>query len=131
MGTAKSILFTILSIILIMAGVASLVSAVFLFIDWIHSPDSALILTFIIVFLIILFAALNIIAGYKGVRNHNRRTNSEVMIYLPEISIALSFISLVLSFFNGINLFYICLLGLTGLLIPVIFIYAAVKKSYN
>ena len=130
MGTARSILFTVLSIFLIAAGIAGIVTAVFILRDRISSAESSVFLSVLTTVLITAFSILNIITGAKGIKNYNRRTNSAVMIRLPEFSIILCFLSVIFVFINGTRVYHIIALGITGLLIPVIFIYAAVKKSY-
>ena len=80
--------------------------------------------------IVLIFSVLNIISGINGLRYHNRRINSAVVTRLPEISIVLCLISIILSLYTGTIFGYILILAGTGILIPVIFILAAVKKSY-
>ena len=100
----------------------------------VQRQESAVISTTFIIFnsaIVLVFSVINIISGINGLRHHNRRINSAVIIRLPEISIVLSLIAIILNLFNGTFLSYILLLAGTGILIPVIFIIASVKKSYK
>ena len=131
MGTARSVLFTVLSILMIISGAAGIIAAVFILIERISFPGSYLSLSVLITGLLAAYSVINMAAGISGVRNYNRRTNSAVVIRLPEISVALCLLAIVLSCINGIMLPHLILLIITGIIIPVCFIYAAVKKSYS
>ena len=80
--------------------------------------------------LVLIFSVINIISGINGLRCYNRRINSAVVIRLPEISIVLCLISIILTLYVGTLFGYILILTGTGILIPILFIFAAVKKSY-
>ena len=130
MGTARSLLFTISSVLMIIAGAGSIVCAVFLAEERLKTPEASLPLTFISAALMLIFSIINIISGINGVRCHNRRINSAVVIRLPEVSVVLCLFSLVLTLLGGVLFGYILILVGTGILVPVMFIYAAARKSY-
>lgn len=131
MGTARSVLFTVFSILMIISGAAGLIVAVFIFIERLSFPGAYFILSLLIMLVLAAYSVINFIAGVSGARNYNRRTNSAVVVRLPEISIVLCIIAIVLSCINGILLSHMILMLITGIIIPVCFIYAAIKKSYS
>ena len=130
MGTARSLLFTISSIMMILSGAGSIVCGVFMTIKSLDSTDTSMPLTFITTVLILIFSVTNIVTGIHGVRNHNRRINSAVVIRLPEISVIVALLTVVITLFNGVQLGTLLVLIVTGILIPIAFIYAAARKSY-
>lgn len=129
MGTARSPLFTISSILLILAGIGSMICAAFLFKDRINTSGSSVPLTFLGTALMLIFSIMNIISGINGVRNHNKRISSALVIRLPEISIAICVLSIALTLFNGILAGYMLILACSGIVIPLLFIFAAARKS--
>ena len=131
MKTARSVLFTVFSILMIISGAAGLIVAVFIFIERLSFPGAYFILSLLIMLVLAAYSVINFIAGVSGARNYNRRTNSAVVVRLPEISIVLCIIAIVLSCINGILLSHMILMLITGIIIPVCFIYAAIKKSYS
>lgn len=131
MGTAKSILFNVVSVIMIVSGVISLAAGALILRERLEAPGAVLTLSLISAVLTLFYSVLNIIAGISGIRNYNRRTNSAVIIRLPEISIFLCLLCIIISFINGILFWHILIIIVTGLAIPVLFIYATVQKSYN
>ena len=130
MGTARSILFTVSSVIMIVAGAGSIACAAFLTEERLNAPDASMPITFISAAIMLIFSVINIISGINGLRCHNKRINSAVVIRLPEISVVFCLISIGLTLFNGILFGYIIVLIVTGILVPILFIYAAARKSY-
>ena len=130
MGTARSVFFTVSSILMILAGAGGIAEQVMIVLERSGSPGVSVVLTYLCAVFALISCILNIISGISGVRCYNRRINSAVTVRLPEISVFLCLISLVLSFFNGIIFGFLIAQFVTGILIPAIFIYAAVKKSY-
>ena len=131
MGTARSVLFTVFSIIMIAAGAIGMIAAAFFVAERIHFPETILLLTLAIAALQVIGALFNLITGISNVRKYNKRTNSEVVITLPKLTIVLSVIAMILSCINGIMLSSLIVLLITGVLIPLLFIYSAVRKSYS
>ena len=130
MGTARSVFFTVSSVLMILAGAGGIAEQVMAVLERNGSPGVSPVLTYCCAVLAVIGCILNIISGISGLKHYNKRINSAVTVRLPELSVILCLISLVLSFFNGIIVGYLLVQFLLGILIPAIFIYAAVKKSY-
>ena len=130
MGTARSVFFTVSSILMILAGAGGIAEQVMIVRERTGSPGASPVLTYVCAAFALVSCILNMISGISGVRHYNKRINSAVTIRLPEISVILCLISLVFSCFNGIIIGYFLIQFALGILVPAIFIYAAVKKSY-
>lgn len=131
MGSARSILFTAASVLMLLSGEGSIICATIMSAQRLPSAEASKPTLIIHAALVLIFSVLNIIAGINGLRYYKRRINSAVIIRLPEISVALCIISIILPLYIGTLFSYILILAGTGILIPVFFIYAAVKKSYK
>ncbi|MBQ9032919.1 MAG: hypothetical protein IJ106_15945 [Parasporobacterium sp.] len=131
MGTARSVFFTVSSILMLFSGAGLILLTVLVTLERYDSPGALPVLTLICAAAALISAILNFISGISGVRSYNRRTNSAVVIRLPEISILLCLASIVLSLFNGILYGNLLIEAGIGILIPGIFIFSAIKKSYT
>jgi len=130
MGSARSLLFTVSGVLMIISGAGSMVCAAFMTAQKLEGAPESASSIIINAAIILIFSVINIISGINGVRYYNRRINSAVVIRLPKISIILCLISIILTLCTGTFFGYIILLAGTGILIPAIYIYASVKKSY-
>ena len=130
MGSARSILFTVSSALMIFAGAGSIACAAILDAQILASPSASFSSIFFHAALTLIYSIINIVSGINGLRCHNRRINSAVVIRLPEISVILCLVCIILTLFQGTLFGYILILAGTGVLIPILFIFAAVKKSY-
>ena len=130
MGTARSIFFITASAIMIASGAVGFVVLALMVTERVQNEYSSLPIVLICACLAFIYSILNIISGIKGLRSSRKRSNSAVVIRLPEISVILSLILIVLLFINGVNAWHAALFIATGIVCPCIFMYAAVRKSY-
>lgn len=130
MGTARSVIFTVFSILMILAGVGGIAEQVLTVLERYGSPGTSAGLTFVCAACACVGFILNIISGISGVKSASKRINSTIVIRLPVFAIILCLLSIVLSFFNGMIFGYFLIQFGLGILIPALFIYSAVKKSY-
>ena len=130
MGTAKSTLFTVSSIMMIVAAACSFVASVLIFLERFSSPGVSKPILLATIAATLVFSGINLFVGISGIRTYNKRTNSSVVIRFPEISVFICVIAIILAFFNGIIIWHFLILIFSGVIIPAVFIYAAVKKSY-
>ncbi|MCF0230322.1 MAG: hypothetical protein HUJ76_11610 [Parasporobacterium sp.] len=129
MGTARSVLFTVSGVAVSGAGILGIITAILIWSERYHAPGASAILTLIAVGIIMVYSVANIITGITALRKYNRRILSSVIIRVPEICIGLAVISLVLCFFNGIIVSHSILIIVSGIILPLLFIFAAVHKS--
>jgi len=130
MGTARSVIFTVFSILMILTGAGGIAEQVLIVLERYGSPGASLGLTFICAACAFIGFILDIISGIGGVRSSSKRINATLVIRLPAIAIILCLLSVILSFFNGIIFGYLLVQFGIGILIPAFFIYTAVKKSH-
>jgi len=130
MGTARSVIFTVFSILMILTGAGGIAEQVLIVLERYGSPGASLELTFICAACACVGFILDIISGIGGVRSSSKRINATLVIRLPAIAIILCLLSVILSFFNGIIFGYLLVQFGIGILIPAFFIYTAVKKSH-
>ena len=130
MGTARSVFFTVSSIIMIISGLFSLVVLAIIVNERLTSPSASFILLFIYGVLIIVYSVLDIISGINGLRYINRRSNSAVLVRMPEAAVIICLIAVILSLINGVRAWHAAAIIMTGIVVPDIFMYAAIKKSY-
>jgi len=131
MGTARSVFFTVSSIIMIVSGIGSLILIPFMLTDRNVAGDSSRALIFICCGLIFICSVLNIISGIKGLGYVCRRSNSAVIIRIPQASVILCLTALIFSFINGVSLIHMAVIIASCIVIPDIYMYAAVRKSYD
>ena len=130
MGTARSVFFTVASVIMIISGVAGLVVLIIMMNERLCARSSSVAVLLICCILIIIYNIFNIISGLKGLQYSNRRSNSSVIIRLPQITVIMCLIAVIFSFINGVKAWHMAVLILTGILVPAVYIFAAVRKSY-
>lgn len=130
MGTARSVYFTVTSIIMIAAGAVGLAASVWITVERVNSPLSSLPLVLISGTFMGICAIMNFVSGVGGVRNYNRRINSSMIIRVPEASIFLCAVAILLAVINGSVLWHLAIILVSEIAVPAVFIHSAIKKSY-
>ena len=130
MGTARSRFFITASIIMTVSGGVGIVVLILMLLSELHNEYSHVPIVLICSVLALMCNIMNIITGIRGIKSSCRRSNSAVVIRLPEISVILCLIMMILLFINGVSAWQAFLFIATGIACPCIFIYAAVRKSY-
>lgn len=129
MGTARSVFFTASSIAMIFSGILGFITAALVTTERLNMANASVPAAFITMGIIIIYSITNIICGIAGAKKYNRRINSSVIIRIPEISIVMCILSLIFSLFNGIRTAHMLLIILSGIVVPLVFIVSAIKKS--
>ena len=121
--------FTIASLLLIAAGAATLVMAVVVFRNRLHGIDTSLLLAILTALIMLLYSLLNIYIGIQGIRLSRRRSRTSKLARLAIFSVIGCILGLTLSAINGIIVSHLIIIVITGIVIPMIFIFIGMPRN--
>lgn len=125
----RSLKYTISSLLLIAAAAATLVMTVVVFRDRLHGIDTSLLLTILAALVMLLYSLLNIYVGIQGIRLSRKRSRTSKLARLAIFSVIGCILGLTLSAINGIIVSHLIIIVITGIVIPMIFIFIWLSKN--
>ena len=127
MTSARNFLFTLSCILMIVSTFMELTSGFFVYLAWSADSDRFVLLIISLLFILI-SAVLCLISAIKGLQRQSIRTPSAIMTRLPKACIVFSAAASVSSLINGVIFWQLIMIIIAGILFPLLFIFAAIKK---
>lgn len=114
--------FIFFSILMFIAGIVVIFAAFVLLATKLKDNDATRILVYISMILMLAYGVFEIVAGIASVSENRRITNQSGCVTLTKLAIIFCIIQMILAAFNGIMVWQLALIFVTGILIPIIYL---------